>query len=163
MADPTVAIRHLVKQRLVDILTGVADQVPVQYTRDDRTAEDERIWLSDCRTVLHEIPVFSGPLQRAQRQDNFEFDVHIEARSPGADTGFEADTRAMELAALVEDALASAPGIGPGAIPGSLMPGVQWAQITGFEGPSQTPFATQQLEGYMSYVSLTVEVHTRLH
>ncbi|MFI7678562.1 hypothetical protein [Actinophytocola sp. NPDC049390] len=137
------------KTALVDRLgerPGLAG-VAVLYARSDvDSLPDEAIWLEKAETESLEFPAFRPT--KMELQEVYDLDVTVQVRLTQGQTQRQADARALELLAELQQQLAEAP---------QLCDDIQWAK------PESWKYHGGQLDsGHGCRFDIVVRVHARM-
>lgn len=149
----TTSARVAVRRRLYEYLTEqVVDMTAgaVTYSQPPTPVGNDAIWLGDIKAAESGLEDPRKP-GRQVRNDAFTIDIVIVAVTRGDADGQDADARAIELLAAVEDVIAE--DVTLGAVPGLL-----FCKLAPFDGPSPQPTDL----GYASIITAPLFCSTQL-
>jgi hypothetical protein len=144
----TTSIRSEVKAALVSTITAALPGVQVSQGWPGRGIEPEFVAVANVSGTMS-LPLMQAG--RKPREDDFVISILIGTAKGGRDTIEEVEARALELLAVVEDALADDPSLGE-------IDGVLWMAIERVDGPN----SEITTEGPAAFLTVEIAVRSRL-
>lgn len=149
----TSSARVAVRRRLFEYLTEQIIDMPagaITYSQPPTPVGNDAIWLGDIKAAESGLVDPRKP-GRQVRNDAFTIDIIIIAVTRGDADGQDADARAVELLAAVEDVAAEDVTLG-------AVPGLIFCKLAPFDGPSPQPTDL----GYASIITAPLFCSTQL-